>query len=225
MAKTLGAPVDLTNNYIVGPAMHGINAVAGTNFQPSQEPLGGSAGLLRSLRDIESIKPPTDDPDKQLGRWLSEEAVSALLTNISGIAKAEAPIRETLKTLYSGLGSGAGGALANYIAPDNPYVEYAGKLFGGRVGNVPFEMGGRAPRPVYEAVPKLERQQALLEAMYEKAGDLASLSAPAAVDYVRRAIKGPPVTDGPVTKARLRKGSGNRLLDALTVGRSAATAD
>lgn len=225
IAKTLGAPVDLTNNYIVGPAMHGINAIAGTDFQPSQEPLGGSTGLLRSLREIGSIKPPTEDPDKQLGRRLSEEAVSALLTNMGGIAKAEAPIHETLKALYSGLGSGAGAALADYVAPDNAYAELLGKLLGGRVGNIPFEMGGRALRPGYEAVPKLERRQALLEAMYEKAGDFASLSAPAAVDYVKRAIKGPPVMEGPLTKARTNKGSGNRILDALKAGRPAATAD
>jgi hypothetical protein len=221
MAKTLGAPVDLTNNYIVGPAMHGINAIAGTNFQPSQEPLGGSAGLLRSLQGIGSIKPPTDDPDKQLGRRLSEEATSALLTNMGGIAKAEAPIRETLKALYSGLGSGAGAAFANYIAPDNAYAEFLGKLVGGRVGNIPFEMGGRAPRPVYEAVPDLERRQALLEAMYEKAGDFASLSAPAAVDYARRAIKSAPVKQVPLAKAPATRNRMNRIWEALTVGQAA----
>lgn len=224
IAKTLGAPVDLTNNYIVGPAMHGINAIAGTNFQPSQEPLGGSAGLLRSLREIGSIKPPTDDPDKQLGRRLSEEAISALLTNLGGIAKAEAPIRETLRALYGGLGSGAGAAVADYIAPDNAYAELLGKLIGGRIGNVPFEMGGRAPRQVYEAVPELERRQALLEGMYEKAGDLASLSAPAAVDYARRAIKGPPLTRSPSAKAPATRGHTNRIWDALTAGQSAAIA-
>ncbi|WP_054312285.1 hypothetical protein [Mesorhizobium sp. 1M-11] len=225
IAKTLGAPVDLTNNYIVGPAMHGINAIAGTNFQPSEEPLGGSAGLLRSLQDIGSIKPPTDDPDKQLGRRLSEGVASTLLTSMGGIAKAEAPIRETLKAIYSGLGSGAGGTLANYIAPDNPYAELLGQLVGGRVASGPFEMGRRAPRQVYEAVPELSRRQALLEAYYEKAGDLAPLSAPAAVGYTRRAVMGRPVMEGPPTKARPRNASGNRILDALRVGRPTAIAD
>ncbi|WP_379063922.1 hypothetical protein ACHMW4_19100 [Mesorhizobium sp. UC22_110] len=225
IAKTLGAPVDLTNNYIVGPAMHGINAIAGTDFQPSPEPFGGSAGLLRSLEEIGSIKPPTDDPDKQLGRRLSEEAISALLTSMGGIAKAEAPIRETLKALYSGLGSGAGAAFADYVAPDNAYAELLGKFIGGRIGNVPFEMGGRAARPVYEAVPELEKRQALLEAMYEKAGDLASLSAPAAVDYVRRAFKGPSVMKRPRPMEPFRKATGNPVYDALTVGRPTATAD
>lgn len=225
VAKTLGAPVDLTNNYIVTPAIHGINAIAGTNFQPSQEPLGGSAGLLRSLQDLGSIKPPTDDPDKQLGRWLSEGVASTALSSISGIAKAEAPIRETLKAIYSGLGSGAGAAFANSIAPDNPYVEYLGQLVGGRVASGPFEMGRRAPRQVHEAVPELQRRQALLEAYYEKASDLGSLSAPAAVDYVRQVLRGPPVMEGPLTKARPKNSSGNRILDALRVGQPAAIAD
>lgn len=225
IAKTLGAPVDLTNNYVIAPAMHGINAIAGTNFQPSEEPLGGSAGLLRSLQDFGSIKPPTDDPDKQLGRQLSEGVVSTLLTSMGGIAKAEAPIRETLKAIYSGLGSGAGGALANYIAPDNPYAAFLGQLVGGRVASGPFEMGRRAPRQVYEAVPELARRQALLEAYYEKAGDLAPLSAPAAVGYARRAVMGRPVMEGSPTKARPSQGSGNRLLDALMPGWRSATAD
>lgn len=225
VARTLGAPVDLTNNYIVTPAIHGINAIAGTNFQPSQEPLGGSAGLLRNLQDMGSIKPPTDDPYKQFGRQTTAEVSSAALTGAGALAKAAIPTLELAKIGLAGIGSSIGGAVANHLAPNNPYAELLAKSLGGRVASGPLEMGRRAPRQVYEAVPELERRRALMEAFYEDAGDLGSLSAPAAMDYVRRAIKGPPVRDRPLTKAGATKSRINRIWEALTAGQPAATAD
>ncbi|MFE0015984.1 hypothetical protein ACFWXH_14135 [Mesorhizobium sp. NPDC059054] len=226
VAKSLGGPIDVVNDVIVTPAIHGINAIAGTNIQPSQEPLGGSVGLARSLQDFGSIKPPSDDPAKQFGRGIMEEIGGTAITSSGALAKAPAILSEIGKIALSGIGSGVGGAIANRFAPDNPYAELFAKSLGGRIASGPLEMGRRAANQLNGAVPELERRQALLEAMYEKAGDLASLSAPAAVEYARRAFKGRPVMEGPPTKARAKRGgSGNRIWDALTAGWPATTGD
>lgn len=225
IATALGAPVDLANNLLVAPALYGINAVAGTNLQPSKEPLGGRAGLLRSLQGIGAIKPPTDDPYKQFGRLAAGEVSSTALTSVGALAKAARPVLELAKIGLAGIGSSIGGTVANQLAPDNPYAELLAKSLVGRIASGPLEMGRSAAKQINEAIPSIERRRALMEALYETAGDIGALSAPAAIDYVRQAFRGPAVKQVPLAKTPATKSRINRIWEALTAGKPAATVD
>src|SRR5690606_9268091 len=59
----LGAPVDLSNAAI-GLGLKGVNAVFGTDLQPSQEPWGGSAWWRKGV----PIAPPSDQTGPQMAR-------------------------------------------------------------------------------------------------------------------------------------------------------------
>ncbi|WP_144224152.1 hypothetical protein [Mesorhizobium amorphae] len=225
VARALGAPIDLMNDIVVTPAIHGVNAIAGTNFQPAQEPLGGSGGLVRSLQDLGSIKPPTDDPYKQFGRNTTAEVSGAALTGVGALARAAIPALELGKIGLAGIGSSVGGAVANHLAPDNPYADFLAKSLGGRIASGPLEMGRHAARQINEAIPTIERRRALMEALYEAAGDIGTLSTPAAVDYMSRAIKSPTVKQAPLAKAPAKRSRLNRIWEALTAGQPAAIAD
>lgn len=225
IATTLGGPVDLVNDIIVTPAIHGVNAIAGTNLQPSQEPLGGRKGLVRSLQDFGSIKPPTSDPYKQFGRSMAEEVGSSALMGVGALARTAAPALELGKIGLAGIGSSVGGALANHLAPDNPYAEFLAKSLGGQIASRPLEMGRNAAKQINGAVPSIERRRALMEALYEAAGDVGTLSTPAAVDFMSRAIKSPALKPPPQTKAPAMNSRMNRIWEALTGGRPTATAD
>ncbi|QIC52873.1 structural protein [Brucella phage EF4] len=64
----LGAPVDLVNNLLVAPAAAGINYAFGTDIQPSQTPLGGSAGLRQGL----AISPESQSGGEQFARRVAQ---------------------------------------------------------------------------------------------------------------------------------------------------------
>lgn len=116
----LGAPVDLMNNFVVAPALMGINAVFGTDLKPSAEPLGGSAGLRRGL----AISPETDEAGPRIARRIAQ--------SIGGAAVPLSASVRTVGELAAGLGTaavgGAGGATAQYYYPDNIGVELAAEL-------------------------------------------------------------------------------------------------
>lgn len=132
-ARTLGAPVDLANSAI-GLGMKGINKVFGTDLKPSEEPLGGSAGLLKSLR----LAPESNDPgmkfDRRIMKSIGGSIPAAVATGGAGPA---------LGVLTSGLTGGLGGATAEAAFPDSPLASTLGDLAGSAVGAGLFTKGSK----------------------------------------------------------------------------------
>lgn len=121
--SALGAPVDLVNNLLVRPAAKGINAVFGTNIQPSETPLGGSAGLRQGL----AIAPPSPDVGPQMVRRAAQSVGGAAVP----IAGSGATVAQALAGLGSAAVGGGSAAVAQQVAPGNLPVEVAAELAGG----------------------------------------------------------------------------------------------
>lgn len=154
----LGAPIDIANAGI-GLGMQGINALFGTDFQPSQEPLGGSAGLRRGL----AIDPVSDQMGHQMARRVSQ-SVGASAIPVLGAGG-------TVGQMAAGLGTAAGGgfgaAIANQIAPDNVGAEILGEVLGA-AGT------GAAIQGIANSLTRRGAEKAIptIEALKDEASDL-----------------------------------------------------
>lgn len=127
----LGAPIDLANSAI-GLGMQGINAIAGTDFQPSPMPLGGSAGLRQGL----AIAPESTSAGHRIARQLARP-VGASILPIAGTARNLGQAAAGLASAVgSGLGEIAGGMGAEAIAPGNPTAKTLGEMAGGIGGGI-----------------------------------------------------------------------------------------
>lgn len=159
----LGAPVDLANNFLVAPALRGINAVFGTDLQPSAEPLGGAAGLRRGL----AIAPQSDSTGEQVARRVAQ-SVGGAAVPLSATSQTAGQLAAGLGTALSG---GVGGAAAQQLFPGNVGAEIAGELIGGLgAGAAIGGMADRAARRVAEkAVPSVEQLKARAGELYDLA--------------------------------------------------------
>ncbi|MCO5157577.1 MAG: hypothetical protein M9945_12655 [Aquamicrobium sp.] len=159
----LGAPVDMMNNFVVSPAMQGVNAVFGTDFQPSQEPLGGSAGLRRGL----AIAPESDQTGHQFARRVGQSVGGAVLPAAAGAG--------SLGQFAAGIGTaaagGLGGAAAQQMFPDNIGAEIAGEMLGGLgAGAAISGFANRSARLSAErAVPTVEDLRTQASQLYDAA--------------------------------------------------------
>lgn len=126
IAQMLGMPVDA-----VAGAMSGLGGLTGL-WGPIENPVGGSASIEAALSPFRAgIAEPTTD-GLRAARRIGEEIGAGSVT--APIAAAAVPARAGAAAgaeLLSALGSGAGAAAANYIAPDSVAAEVAGLLLGG----------------------------------------------------------------------------------------------
>lgn len=158
----LGAPVDLANSAI-GLGMQGVNALLGTDFQPSAEPLGGSAGLRRGL----AIEPASDQTGHQMARRVSQ-SVGAAAVPVLGAGG-------TAGQMAAGLGTAAGGglgaAVANQVAPDNIGAEILGEVLGsvGTGSAIQGIANSLTRRSAENAVPTIEGLKDQASDLYAKA--------------------------------------------------------
>lgn len=146
----LGAPVDLMNNFVVSPALKGINKVFGTDLQPSPEPLGGSAGLRRGM----AISPETDDTSKQVTRRVAQSIGGAAVP----LSASSQNIAQLLAGLGAATGGGVAGAVTQQVLPGNAGAEIAAELLGGAgAGAAISGLAKRsATRAAEDAVPTVE---------------------------------------------------------------------
>lgn len=170
LANILGAPIDIANAGI-GLGMKGINALFGTDLQPSPEPLGGSAGLRRSMTDIGSIKPPTDDPGKQFVRRTMESTGASALPALGAAAKAAKPLQVLGGVMGSGTAGGAAAATSQQLLPDNPTAEMVAELVGslGTAGATAVLKKQASSRAAKAGVPTVERLKEQAGALYDEA--------------------------------------------------------
>lgn len=140
IANAIGTPVEMLNNLVVAPAMAGINAVAGTDLKPSDKPFLGQQHMREIMAP--TIAPHTDDPGKQMVRRVGEEFGAAAVPVAGMAAKAARPISMLATEAGLTAGSGAGAAVAEQVAPDNPWAELAGQVLGA-VGAAGVTRGAR----------------------------------------------------------------------------------
>lgn len=128
IANTLGAPVQLVNDLVVKPVIAGVNTVAGTEFQASDKPFLGQQHMREIMAP--TIAAETDDPTKQMVRRVGEEFGAAAVPVAGMASKAARPISMLATEAGLTAGSGAGAAVAEQVAPDNPWAELAGQVVG-----------------------------------------------------------------------------------------------
>jgi len=160
---SLGAPVDLVNNLLVAPAAAGINYAFGTDIQPSQTPLGGSAGLRQGL----AISPESTDPLVRAARRTSQ-SVGGALVPLAGTANTAGQVATGVATATGG---GLGASIAQYLFPDNIGAEIAGELIGGLgTGAAISGLANRSARQAAErAVPSIDDLKAQASDLYAQA--------------------------------------------------------
>ena len=120
IGNALSLPATLANAALsVGPAI--TNAVTGSDFKgPNYIPDPGVPA--RELMKMSgAIQPETDDVGKQVVRRIGQEVGAALPFGMT----------RPIATAASAIGSGLGGAVAEQVAPGNPYAEFAGQVIGG----------------------------------------------------------------------------------------------
>lgn len=159
IASTLGAPVDLSN-LLYGTALHGVNAVAGTDLQPSDTPFLGGEMWRSLLTSAGSIAPPSESTGRPFVRRVGQ-SLGAAAVPIAGTA---GTVRRAAGGFLTAAGGGAGAATAQEVAPGNPVAELAGEVIGSAgSGASLFGLARRrAAQTAQAAVPSVAqlRQQA-----------------------------------------------------------------
>lgn len=170
LANLLGAPIDIANAGI-GLGMKGINAIAGTNLQPSPEPLGGSSGLKKSMADIGAIKPPTDEAGKQFVRRTGQSVGASVVPALGATATAAKPLQVAGSVMGSGLAGGAAAATSQQLLPDNPTAEMVAELVAslGTAGATAALKKQASNRAAKAGVPTVERLKEQAGALYDEA--------------------------------------------------------
>lgn len=133
MADMAGFPVDAMTGGI-----NGLGALTGA-WGPIENPVGGSEFFRRVADPLTSMIPePTNAPDRvarRMGEEVGAATIAAPLAFASPIVRA-APGVALATEAASALGSGAGAAAANEIAPGSVTAEIIGALAGGLTGGV-----------------------------------------------------------------------------------------
>lgn len=192
IANILGTPVDLANAAI-GLGMRGINAVAGTNLQPSAIPLGGSAGLKQSLSQMGAIQPPTSTPRQQFERRTAQTVGAASIPMLGQMGTAVAPLATAAKMLIPALTGGATAATVNQLLPGNRTADMLGELAGSLVPTAAISAAERfasnaAARNTVPTAEKLKQDAGNLYEAARKNGVTASNQQTTALRDSMRAI-------------------------------------
>lgn len=168
----LGFPIDAVNNFVVRPAVSGVNAVFGTDYS-ADNPLGGSAGLRQGL----AIAPQSDATGEQMARRVSQ-SVGGALVPLAGTARTAGQAAAGVGTA---IGGGFGGAAAQQLFPGNVGAEIAGELIGGLgTGAAITGMADRAARRAAErSVPSIDELKSQASDLYRAAEARGIVAGPA----------------------------------------------
>lgn len=174
LANAVSLPSALANTALsVGPAL--TNLALGTKFKgPDYVP---DPGVFAKdvMEGVGAIKPPSEDPGKQVVRRVGKEVGAALPFGLT----------RPVATVATAIGSGLGAATAQQIDPDNPWLELAGQFGGGAVtgvlGTAATRLAAKTPLPKGKA-PSAEELQALKTEAYQVADGLGAKYSPKAYD-------------------------------------------
>lgn len=144
IGMVLGAPVDLATaginlgiaglNAAFPPEKNLSSTITGETkprFSPIEHPPLGSEFFNGLMGGAGAIKPETDDPGKQMVRRVAQDVGAATVPVLGTAGRAARPAAAIAKELALSVGSGTGAAVAQQLAPDNPWAELAGQILGG----------------------------------------------------------------------------------------------
>lgn len=219
LANTLGAPVDIANMGY-GLALKGINAVAGTDFQPSQEPLGGSAMFKRGMQNLptgSAIREETDDPAKQFVRRTGQSVGASMVPALTAARTAAAPLQVAGGILGSGLTGGASAATAEQIFPDNPTAEMVAEVVGslGPVAATAALKKHYATKAARASVPTTEKLEEQAVRLYKQAEQKGVTASQAQTTALRDSIRQTLTDEGLITPSGRVASSFPKITDAL----------
>lgn len=160
IATTLGAPVDLATGAL-NLGAQGINALVGTDFQPIENPVGGS-GTFRDMLapTISDIAPQTTA--QRYGRRIGQEVGATAIPGGVMARTATAPAKVIAGGMASATGAGIGGQAAREIAPESDLADLAGSMIGGGVPIATAHGMRSGPK-----APTLEQLQTQSDAGYD----------------------------------------------------------
>lgn len=183
IANALGAPVELAN-MALGAGMAGVNALTGSDYQPSAAPVGGQ----QFFRDLmgSSIKAPTDDTGQQFSRRIFEELGAMSVPMAGTIGKAAAPLKLAAAELGSAVASGTGAAVAQQVAPGNALAEFGGQMAGGFTPMALLSTIRRRTAP--KAATTVEELTSLKNATYKQADNAGVAYSPGGYDRMLASI-------------------------------------
>lgn len=161
LANILGFPVDMLNAG-VGLGMSGINAIAGTDFQPSPQPFGGSESLRGLMAP--AIMPESDDTSLQFTRRVGQEIGASLPVGLGTMGLAARPAQMLATEMGLAGAAGVGAGLANQVFPDNDMADMVGSLVGLGAGAV----GPNALRRLATPNPSNPVQEALAQQLIDE---------------------------------------------------------
>ena len=166
VADLAGFPVDL----VAGGMNAGIDASnthLGTDIPRIDKPVGGSQMFRDYLDPV--IGEESGDTGKQVVRRIGQEVGSALIPGVGFAAKAAKPAAMLGNTLKTAVGSGAGAAIAEQVAPGNIWAEIAGQVIGG--GASALVKGGKSAAGAAKA-PSADELQQLKRDAYQQVDSL-----------------------------------------------------
>lgn len=150
IATVLGAPVDLTNSVLrLGAA--GVNAATGSDIQLPENAFGGRKTFVDAMAP--AIRPESADPTNQMIRRVGEEVGAAVVPAGAVVARSARPLASLANQAAITLGSGGAAAVAEQVAPDNPYVELAASILGGGLAAGGISAAKKAITP-FEITPQ-----------------------------------------------------------------------
>lgn len=128
----MSLPANLGNAVLsVGPAV--VNSLAGTDFKGADYLPDPGKPAIELMKMAGAIKPPSDDLGQKLARRVGQEVGASLPLGMT----------RPIATIISAVGSGLGGAAAQEIDPNNPWLQLAGQFGGGAATSV---LAGAAKR-------------------------------------------------------------------------------
>lgn len=137
IATALGAPVDLTNLALRAGAA-GLKAAGGPDIQLPVDALGGRKTFTDAMAP--AIRPESQDGGNQMIRRVGQEIGSSIVPAGGVVARSARPVEAALSQAAVTLGGGGAAAVAQQVAPDNPFVEMAAQILGG--GGAAAGIGG-----------------------------------------------------------------------------------
>ena len=183
IAGILGAPVDLMTGAI-NMGKQGVNALAGTDFQPINDPVGGS-GTFRELLDPTISDAAPQNTAQRYGRRVGQEIGAMAIPGGVMMRGATAPLKLGAMEAASAVGSGVAGQTSQEIAPGNQVADTIASMLGG----LSPVAASRAARPSPKA-PTLEELQAQSNAGYDAVRDSGATLSPQSADALAGGIEG-----------------------------------
>lgn len=183
IAGILGAPVDLMTGAI-NMGKQGVNALAGTDYAPIVNPVGGSGTFRDMLAPTISEAEPQNAAER-FGRRVGMEVGAMAVPGGIMLRGAKAPLAVAGGEAASAVGSGIAGQTSREIAPENDTADFIASLAGG----LSPVAASRAMRPSPKA-PTLEELQAQSNAGYDAVRESGATLSPQSADALAGGIEG-----------------------------------